>query len=138
MKEASRREARIRAFEVLFGGEFDESAWTERSGRLATITPNWTTATLPLLTTELLDTYAQHAQEIQDKIKDVLENWSYERLTKCNITLLKLGVAELLYMRDIPVAVTIDEYVELSRTYAEPDAFRFINGILDKIAKRHR
>lgn len=66
-------------------------------------------------------------------IKPVLKNWDSERVAVIDMILLKMAVAELLYCKTIPPKVTLNEYVELAKSYSTSKSKEFINGILDKI-----
>ena len=56
-----------------------------------------------------------------------------ERIAKVELAILRLAVHELLRRRDIPPVVTINEAIELAKTYAGEDSHRFINGVLDRM-----
>ena len=73
---------------------------------------------------------------IDDVIKGQLENWDFARLNKVDLALLRMSVYCLLHQRDIPPTVTIDEAVDISKTYGTADSYRFINGVLDGIRKK--
>jgi N utilization substance protein B len=60
-------------------------------------------------------------------------NWDVERLAATDIALIIMGIAEAIEFHDIPVKVTINEYVELSKFYSTPNSKVFVNGILDKV-----
>jgi transcription antitermination protein NusB len=62
-------------------------------------------------------------------------NWEVERLPLTDRIILGMAIAELLSFPNIPVKVTINEYIELAKTYSTPKSRNFINGILDVIAK---
>ncbi|RKX66559.1 transcription antitermination factor NusB [candidate division TA06 bacterium] len=68
-------------------------------------------------------------------IKGVAINWRLERMTYIDKNIIRLGIAELLYFPDIPPKVTMNEYIEIAKKYSTDDAGKFVNGILDKIAK---
>lgn len=68
-------------------------------------------------------------------IVDTLQNWDVERVALTDRILLKLALAEMHLFRDIPVKVTINEYIEISKLYSTPKSKQFINGILDKLAQ---
>jgi N utilization substance protein B len=68
-------------------------------------------------------------QEIQEKT----QNWDAERIAVIDILLMKLALAELTTFEQIPVKVTLNEFIELSKQYSTPKSGHFINGILDKI-----
>lgn len=62
-------------------------------------------------------------------------NWEVERLPLTDRIILEMAIAELLSFPNIPIKVTINEYIELAKTYSTPKSRTFINGILDVIAK---
>lgn len=72
---------------------------------------------------------------INKSINSVVENYKPERIDPVDRAILRLGVAEILYNDQIPSAVAINEAVEISQLFASTDSSKFINGILDKIAK---
>jgi N utilization substance protein B len=74
--------------------------------------------------TEALD--AQLAPLLDRKIGD---------LDKVELALLRLGAHELEHRMDVPFRVVIDEYIELARTYGAEDSYRYINGVLDRLAR---
>lgn len=71
--------------------------------------------------------------ELQEYIELKARNWDVERIALMDILLMKLTLCELLKFPDIPVKVSINEYIELSKEYSTPKSRIFINGILDKI-----
>lgn len=70
--------------------------------------------------------------DIDDKLKDHLENWSLERLPKIERTILRMAVFELSYMEDAPSKVVMNEAIELSKTFGDDKSSRFVNGVLSK------
>jgi len=73
--------------------------------------------------------------ELDAVIRRYLEKWRLERLPKTTLAALRLAVCELLYRPDVPVAVTINETVELLKKYASPEDAAFANGVLGGVAK---
>ncbi|MDK2885891.1 MAG: transcription antitermination protein NusB [Thermosipho sp. (in: thermotogales)] len=73
--------------------------------------------------------------EIDEIIQKHLENWELDRLSVVDRNLLRLGTYELIYVPDVPIEVTIDEIIELGKTYGTENSGKFVNGVLDKIAK---
>ena len=73
--------------------------------------------------------------EIDEQIKTQLEHWDFSRLNKVDQAILRIGVYSLLYQKDIPVSVTIDEAVDISKEYGTDESYRFVNGVLDGIRK---
>ena len=62
------------------------------------------------------------------------KNWEVDRLAITDQIILKMAIAELLNFQSIPVKVTINEYIELSKNYSTPKSKQFVNGILDVIS----
>ena len=71
--------------------------------------------------------------EYVDLISARLDNWKSERLVSTDVVLLVLGITEAVVFPTIPVKVTINEYVEISKYYSTPNSRIFVNGMLDRI-----
>jgi N utilization substance protein B len=78
----------------------------------------------------------ENIKEIDDAIKAQLENWDFSRLSRVDLAILRISVYCLLHQSDIPPTVTIDEAVDISKTYGASDSYRFVNGVLDAIRKQ--
>jgi N utilization substance protein B len=61
-----------------------------------------------------------------------------KRLSRIDHNILRIAVFEMLHMGDIPTRVTIDEAIELAKTYGDEGSGRFVNGVLDHIAEVHK
>ena len=84
---------------------------------------------------QLLYTALKNAEEYQQYIKEACQAWDFSRLAKMDIVIMQLAIAEMINFPKIPIPVTINEYVELANEYSTPKSGKFINGILDSIAK---
>ena len=71
--------------------------------------------------------------ELSAKLSPYLINWQLERLAPIVRNILLMALLEILYMEDIPVAVTINEAVELTRLYQDEESSRFVNAVLDRL-----
>ena len=69
--------------------------------------------------------------------KNLKQNWTIERISKIDISILKLAIYEMLYT-DVPFRVAINEAIELSKKYGEDTSKSFINGILASIVKEKK
>ena len=78
---------------------------------------------------------AENETVIEMKIDECLVGWKKERISYVAKAVLKLATYELMFMEDIPVKVSINEAVELSKKYDEDKAYVFVNGVLNKIAE---
>ncbi|MCD6200521.1 MAG: transcription antitermination factor NusB [Bacteroidales bacterium] len=74
-----------------------------------------------------------HTEEYKMLIKDHADHWDVDRIARMDILILIQAIAEILHFPEIPVRVSINEYIELARYYSTPKSSVFINGLLDKI-----
>lgn len=78
----------------------------------------------------------EHLEPLDKIIERFAEHWSIQRMAYVDRNILRLSAYELLYFaEEIPVKVAINEAVELAKRYGESDSSKFVNGILDRIAK---
>lgn len=78
----------------------------------------------------------EHLEEVDQIIRAHLMNWDFERVGKVDLSILRMSVYALLYMKDIPASVTIDEAVDIAKEFGGDDSYRFVNGVLDGIRKK--
>jgi len=71
----------------------------------------------------------------QELIANNTKNWEVDRLPLTDRVILQMAIVEMTEFPNIPVKVTINEYIELAKQYSTPNSRQFINGILDVIAK---
>ncbi len=71
-------------------------------------------------------------------ISEKTKNWEVDRIAVMDVILMKMAIAELIHFTSIPVKVTLNEYIEISKTYSTPKSKQFINGILDKLVADFR
>ncbi|HNX04833.1 MAG TPA: transcription antitermination factor NusB [Opitutales bacterium] len=81
---------------------------------------------------ELIHGVIEHVAEIDEVIREHAKNWDFKRIARVDLAILRLAIYEMLYRRDIPPVVSINEAIDLSKLFSIPDAKRFINGILDQ------
>lgn len=74
-----------------------------------------------------------HQQELTALIAEKTKNWDQDRIALVDLILMKMALCEVLYFPNIPVKVSINEYLELAKLYSTPNSHGFINGILDKV-----
>ena len=82
---------------------------------------------------ELIYGTIENMVEIDEQIQAHASNWKFERIAKVDLAILRLAIHELLHRTDIPPIVSINEAIDLSKVFSNPDSKRFINGILDKM-----
>ncbi len=74
-------------------------------------------------------------EKYEKLIAESVQNWDVERVALTDKILLKMALCEMHLFRQIPVKVTINEYIEISKIYSTPKSKQFVNGILDKLAQ---
>jgi N utilization substance protein B len=86
--------------------------------------------------TELFNKTLIHESEYEETINRITRNWEVERIANMDILLLKMALTEILHMPNIPLKVTLNEYIEISKQYSSPASRVFVNGVLDKLIRR--
>ena len=76
--------------------------------------------------------------EIDKAINDYTNNWSLERITNIDRNILRMAIYEILYLKNIPKSVSINEAVELAKKYGTKSSSSFVNGVLGKIDKNDK
>ncbi|MFZ5495926.1 MAG: transcription antitermination factor NusB [Verrucomicrobiota bacterium] len=82
---------------------------------------------------ELIHGTIEHVAEIDSHIKGLTHNWEFDRVARIDLAILRLAIFEMLYRKDIPPVVSINEAIDLSKQFSTADSKRFINGILDRM-----
>jgi transcription antitermination factor NusB len=75
----------------------------------------------------------ENLKAIDNKISQYAANWQLERMAVIDRNILRMGCCELIFRKDIPPKVSINEAVELAKKYSGSEAGKFVNAILDKI-----
>jgi N utilization substance protein B len=129
---SSRRTARILALQCLFANEFlkeDPETITSRISESLN-------QRVEDFTFKLIKQAIEHEDKLDKLIKEHLRNWEYNRVSIFDRVLIKMAVTEMLYFPDIPVEVSINEALEISKGFCNLKSCRFINGMLDSIYKK--
>lgn len=83
----------------------------------------------------IIKVVTDNLEVIDEKIVGSLVNWKLDRISKVNLTILRLAVAEMMFVEDVPGSVAINEAVELTKKYSDEKSSSFVNGVLDKVLK---
>jgi len=134
---ASRRKARILAFQALYAWEVSNATlddllkftWLEES-KIDQLEDEIVAFTRLIIAGTL-----ESVDVIDAKIKKHLSHWPFERLKKVDLAILRMGTYCLMFQKDIPPQITIDEAIEIAKEYGSEDSYKFINGVLDGIHK---
>jgi N utilization substance protein B len=133
----SRRQARVLAFQSLFSRDLNPKELDEL------LTLNWMDPKereelepdVLFFTRFLIAGTVEHWDEIDNVIEGQLRNWQFDRVGKVDLALLRISVFQLLFAKDIPPKVVIDEAIDISKRFSSDDSYRFINGVLDGLRK---
>ena len=77
--------------------------------------------------------FQKHHKEVDEIIQKHARNWDLQRLVKMDRDILRIAIVELLFIKDAPMKVVVDEALELAKKYSTDDSASFINGILAKV-----
>ena len=124
----SRKEARELAFKTIYSKFFNSEAKIETEVEISN-------ATDFEFTTQILNNFASHYQEINNLISSHLKGYTIERLYKIDLAILVLAIIELNYIKENPKQVIINEAVELAKKFSTDKSPKFINGVLADIVK---
>ncbi|AHF92443.1 transcription antitermination factor NusB [Opitutaceae bacterium TAV1] len=82
---------------------------------------------------EVIHGVLQNIADIDGRIRTLAQNWEFDRIARIDLAILRLAIYEMIFRKDVPPVVSINEAVNLSKEYSNADAKRFINGILDRL-----
>jgi N utilization substance protein B len=124
---AARSDARERAMHILYEADTKGLTGTEVLAKQV--------LSIEELTIEIVTGVSSHLDELDGHIVECANGWTLARMPVIDRNILRMAVFELSYSRDVPVAVVINEAVELAKTFSTDDSGRFVNGVLSAISK---
>ena len=83
----------------------------------------------------LIEGMVTHLDELDERIRKYCENYNLNRISAVDRNVLRLAIYEMLYRDDIPPVVSINEAIELAKTFGGAESGKFVNGILDRVRK---
>lgn len=75
----------------------------------------------------------QYKSQFEELIDRHTRNWDLERIASMDMLLMEMALAEILYIPNVPVKASLNEYIDISKEYSTPNSKTFVNGVLDKI-----
>lgn len=129
----TRHEAREQAFAVVFEKSFNEGASFQE---IIDGAQECELIKINGFAGSLLNIVEENFEKIDETIEGSLVNWSLQRLPKVSLAVLRLAVAEILYNEDVPVSVSVNEAVEIAKTFGSEEDASYINGVLSTIVKK--
>jgi N utilization substance protein B len=129
----SRHQARERALQILFQydihgrpGLWLDVFWKE----------NEATDEARAFAERLVAGVLEQKQELDALISKYATNWKISRMPILDRNILRAGVYELLWMDDVPAKVTVNEAIELAKSFGDDEASKFVNGVLDQVLNK--
>ena len=132
----SRHKLREQVFKLLFRIEFNDSVEMEEQKELFFITSDVeTTEEESRYIEEKYQAVVDKLDKIDELISSNAKGWSIDRMSKVDLTILRLGVYEMIFDDTIPEDVALNEAIELAKEFGQDQSYSFINGVLAKLHK---
>ncbi len=131
-----RRELREHIFELLFRIEFNSPEEMPEQLRLFFAGLEELAKQDQSYMEEKFSRIVDKLPELDKEIEETAKGWKLSRMSRVDLTILRLAVYELKFDEDVPLGVAINEAVELAKKFGGDDSSAFINGILGKIGKK--
>lgn len=129
-----RRKAREYALQILFQADLTEKKIERRDLEEFWFDKN-ESSEVRKFTEDLVKGTLDRLDEIDKVIETTAENWLLKRMAAVDRNILRFAAYEILFRKDIPSAVTINEALEIAKKYSSLDSASFLNGVLDRLAK---
>ncbi|SHJ49010.1 transcription antitermination factor NusB [Paramaledivibacter caminithermalis] len=84
----------------------------------------------------MIDIFIKNKDLIDKNINDNLKGWNMERISMIDLSILRIGLCEILFRHDIPMKVSINEAIELGKKYGTDDSAAFISGLLGEVVSK--
>jgi N utilization substance protein B len=109
--------------------------FNEQEGTKQELLPEWDSEDEKDFARKLFRAAILNADQYQRAMSDTSRNWDFSRLAYMDIILMQIAIAEMMTFPNIPISVTINEYVDLAKLYSTRKSSGYINGMLDGIAR---
>ncbi len=133
---SKRRKAREIALQTLYAFEVSGEGWEK--ALQDNVTRRKASEEAAEYARRLVESVVEELDKLDGMLTEKLENWELRRVSIVDKNILRIALAELIYCPEVPEAVVIDEAIELARVFSSQDAGKFVNGVLDSLAKEVR
>jgi transcription antitermination protein NusB len=126
----SRHQAREHALQILFQYDIHgkPDIWLDEFWQQVKVTDE-----LKAFTQRIVQGVLEHKKELDTLIGEHATNWKVSRMPIVDRNILRAGLYELLWIEEVPAKVTMNESIELAKSFGDDEASKFVNGILDKV-----
>ncbi len=130
---STRHHARELTLQILFQWDFHGSTefWLEQFWSQQTVTQS-----VRAFVTELVTGVQTHHAELDALIADYARSWTVARMPVVDRNILRQSIYELLWVPDVPAKVTVNEALQLAKSFADDETKRFVNGMLDQLIRQ--
>lgn len=130
-----RQKSREKAMELLFSMEISKNSYEETiENFIEDYEMDLNTIDVEYIN-NVVKIVSDNVEAIDERVIQSLVNWKLDRVSKVNLTILRLAVGEMMFIEDVPGSVAINEAVELTKKYSDEKSCSFVNGVLDKVLK---
>ena len=133
----SRKTAREVAFKIIFASNFQNEEITPESMMDALLKETESNDEINTedmnYIKEVVHGVYQNMESLDEKIKNHLKGWKMDRICKTDLAILRLAIYEILFREDIPYKVSVNEAIELAKSFSEDNSSSFVNGVLAEV-----
>lgn len=127
----SRKKSRVGLVQLMFQSNIQNN-FTEEMVDLFLDNMEFTDGEKKYISTNYMNLIS-HLEEIDEIISSHVKGWSIDRLSSVDLSVLRVSIYEIYFGKDVPAPVSINEAVEISKTYGTKDSGKFVNGILGTV-----
>ncbi len=131
-----RRKAREIALQTLYAGEVSGADW--RGVLRDNVARRKPSEEVIEYAERLVENVIEEKADLDKRIRRCLQNWELERVSVIDRTILRIALSELIHCPEVPTNVIMNEAIEIAQTFSSADAGRFVNGVLDSLAREVR
>ncbi len=127
----SRKKSRVGLVQLMFQSNIQDN-FSEEMVDLFLDNMEFTDSEKKYISTNYMNLIS-HLEDIDEIISDHVKGWSIDRLSSVDLSVLRVSIYEIYFGKDVPAPVSINEAVEISKTYGTKDSGKFVNGILGTV-----
>lgn len=138
--ELSRHEIREKALQALYPFDFTSEVTKETAIEYALqyndeLVSEDGSSFVPGYLDTIVTGVCEHKAELDEHIKENLKKWTINRIAKPDLIILRIALYEMLYSKEVPVKVALNEALELTKKYSDDESRKFVNGVLSNVIK---
>lgn len=84
---------------------------------------------------KVVDAFAEHHETIDENIKNFLKGWTIDRISKVDLSIIRVAVTEIMFIDELTNAISINEAVNLTKKYSDEESASFVNGVLGELVR---